>query len=278
MKTIMKAKLTRGTKMSTLQTFDESKIDLIKTTICKGSTNEELELFIYACKRTGLDPFMKQIYAVKRWNGKTQRNEMSIQTGIDGFRLIAERTGKYAPGKETIFEYSEDRVISSTAYIKKMTPDGTWHEVSGTAFYDEYVQTTKEGEPTSFWKRMPHVMLAKCAESIALRRAFPAELSGLYTIEEMSQSHSEEIPEKVTEVKPSLSYDLNDLKEEVEKAGLETDEVEGYIEHLSKKTSKDKSVVIQAALENKDRTKHFMGFYEKWKREQDSIVPCYSDN
>lgn len=177
--------------------ISESQVDLIKRTICKGASNEELELFLHACRRTKLDPFMKQIYAVKRWDKKLGREVMTIQTSIDGFRVIAERTGKYAPGKKSEFEYGENKKITSaTAYVKKMTPDGTWHEVSATAFYEEYVQLTKEGV-SSFWARMPHVMLGKCAESVALRKAFPAELSGIYTHEEMSNSTEE----KVSEVK-----------------------------------------------------------------------------
>ena len=68
-----------------------------------------------------------------------------------------------------------------------MTPDKTWHDISAIAFWDEYAQLTKEGKPTAFWKNKSHIMLAKCAEALALRRAFPIELSGLYTKEEMQQ-------------------------------------------------------------------------------------------
>ena len=134
--------------------FTDQQISLIKNTLCKGVTDEEFEIFLHACRRTGLDPFMKQIYAVKRGGA---RPTMTIQTGIDGYRLIAERTGRYAPGKETTYTYDDvKRLVSATAYIKKMTPDGTWHDVSATAFYDEYAQNSP------FWQKMKHIMLAKC--------------------------------------------------------------------------------------------------------------------
>lgn len=165
--------------------FEQQK-DLIKRTICKGATDDELQLFIHACKHTGLDPFMKQIHAVKR---KTKNGDvMSIQTGIDGLRLIADRSGNYAPGKEPSFNYdANNRVKSATAYIKKRTVDGAWHEVSATAFYAEYKPTYSN----DFWDNKPHIMLAKCAEALALRKAFPAEMSGLYTAEEMAQADND---------------------------------------------------------------------------------------
>lgn len=169
--------------------FDNEKIKLLKDTICKGSTNEELQLFIHACKRCGLDPFMKQIHAVKRWDSNAHREVMSIQTGIDGYRLIAERTGRYVPGRETTYQYdSNGSLTSATAYIKKLAGDGSWHEVSATAFWSEYVASKKDGTPTNMWATKPHVMLGKCAEALVLRKAFPADLSGIYTAEEMEQA------------------------------------------------------------------------------------------
>ena len=169
--------------------FTQDKIELLKSTICKGSTDDELQLFIHACKRTGLDPFMRQIHAVKRWDNAEKRMSMAIQTGIDGYRLIADRTERYVPGQETIFRYKEGspELLSATAFVKKLVA-GTWHEIGATAYFDEYVQRTKDGHVTKFWADKGHIMLSKCAEAIALRKAFPAELSGVYTHEEMSQA------------------------------------------------------------------------------------------
>ncbi|CAB4164356.1 bet_lambda, phage recombination protein Bet [uncultured Caudovirales phage] len=169
--------------------FDDKNLELLRDTICKGATEQEFELFIHACKRTGLDPFAKQIYAVKRWDSTLKREAMAVQTGIDGYRLVADRTDRYAPGRKPTYTYKEDgKLLAATAYVKKLTKDGMWHEVEAEALFDEYCQKTKDGNPVSLWGKMPHVMLAKCAEALAIRKCFPAELSGIYTQEEMQQA------------------------------------------------------------------------------------------
>lgn len=172
-----------------LASLGEEKVDLLKRTICKGATNDELELFIHACNRMHLDPFMRQIHAVKRW--QDGKEVMTIQTGIDGYRLIAERTGKYMPGREFTFAYKEGKVFSATAYVKKLGGDGQWHEIASTVYWDEYVGKKKDGTFTGMWRDKPHVMLGKCAEAAVLRKAFPADLSGVYTKEEMESADVE---------------------------------------------------------------------------------------
>lgn len=170
--------------------LSEDQKQLIKDTYFKGSTDNEFHLFLHVCQKHNLDPILKQIHPVKRWDKKLGRETTTYQTGIDGFRTIAERTGCYAPGKEPTYIEEGGKVISATAYVKKKTNDGTWHEVAATAYYSEYVQTDREGKPTPFWSKMPHNQLAKCAEALALRKAFPNTFSGLYTHEEMAQADS----------------------------------------------------------------------------------------
>lgn len=171
--------------------LDDSQIELIKRTICKGATDDELKLFMATANRLGLDPFAKQMYAVKRWSNADKREVMMTMCSIDGFRTIAERTGSYAPGDKTTYTYDDKgNLASATASVKKFV-HGTWHTIYEDALWSEYRQVKKDGSLSGLWATMPTVMLAKCAEARALRRAFPMQLSGVYVKEELDQAEND---------------------------------------------------------------------------------------
>lgn len=170
-------------------------VELLKRTICRDSTDDEFSLFMQVCKRSGLDPFARQIHAVKRWDSDIKANVMSFQVGIDGFRSLADSTGERAgddgpywcgaDGQWMDVWLSDEPPVAAkyTVYRKGMDRPFT-----GVARYSEYCQTTRDGTPNRMWRTMPANQLAKCAESLALRKAFPQKLGGLYTHEEMQQA------------------------------------------------------------------------------------------
>jgi phage recombination protein Bet len=167
---------------SSLALWTPEQTQLISTTIAPGCSGDELRLFAYACQRTGLDPFSKQIYAIKR-GGK-----MTIQAGIDGLRSIAERTGQL-DGSETL--WCGDDGVWTDVWLGSKPPaaakttiwrKGASHAFTGVARFQDY----NAGQ--GLWTKMGATMIAKCSEALALRKAFPADLSGVYSSDEMEQA------------------------------------------------------------------------------------------
>lgn len=175
--------------------LDRDKVELLKRTIAKGATDDELDMFLARIESTRLDPFLGQIFAVKRRAKDDDGNwttVMSIQTGVAGLELIAHRTGEFQglDGPYWCGPDGEWRDVWLSETYPAAAKVGVYRKgfvqpLYGIALWREYVQTTQRGDVTSMWKTKATVMIAKCAESLALRKAFPAETSGLYTAEEM---------------------------------------------------------------------------------------------
>jgi len=162
------------------QKFGKHQIDLIKNTLmvakdAQPPSDDELGLFLAICDRMALDPCAKQIYPVFR------KGKWTVQIGIDGLRAIADRTGQYAGSDEPLFDegLSVFEFEHSGRKLPTVCKVTVWKIVSGVrcpfvgvARYSEFVQTF-QGKVAKTWDEMPLNQLAKCAESQALRKAFP---------------------------------------------------------------------------------------------------------
>lgn len=170
--------------------FTPEQSQIIRDMCANGATESEFTFLMEIAKARGMNPLLKQIYFVKRWDSSKKREVWSAQVGIDGFRSIAERTGLYDGQDEPEYGPLNNSGFPQWAKVK-VYKKGVSRPFVGTAYWAEFVQLNKEGNPTKFWIDMPMNQLAKCAESLALRKGFPEELGGLHTPDEMGQSEND---------------------------------------------------------------------------------------
>jgi phage recombination protein Bet len=192
-------------------------IDLIKSQVLKPDRNgnprsdSDLLMFLYVAKRTGLDPLTRQIHAVFRWDTRQGKEVMSIQVGIDGFRLVAQRTGLYAGQDDAKFlpedEATEFPTKATVTVYKLINNERV--PFTASARWAEYAPKSAKGEIEFMWKKMPYTMLGKVAEALALRKGFPNELSGIHTDDEMRQVQPTEAQQIAELPKPKVKEVVN---------------------------------------------------------------------
>ena len=238
-------------------------VDLVKSVVFKGATDEELKLFFFECRRRGVHPLDRLIHPVVR-KDKDGTRRVSFQTSIDLFRSEAEGTGEYRGQKDV--EYGNmvewDKIDKKVPEWAKATikrydeHTNEIIEVSAQAYWEEYYP----GESLGFqWRKMPRLMLGKCAEALALRKAFPRKLAGLYTFEEMQltdiisqgkgknsttepkrkSEQKEPTPEGEKSVKDKLHDELS-LYCQFENGEVDMDMYASQLKELSIFTGKDK--------------------------------------
>lgn len=163
--------------------FTEEQRVMMRDTLLNGASEAEAGFLIEVARLRGLNPITRQIHFVKRWDNDKNRYVWAYQTSIDGLRSIAERTGLYDGQDEPDFE--RDAKGAPMACRVRVYRKDVSRAFVGVAYFTEYVQTKKNNEPNIMWATKPHIMLAKCAEALALRKAFPEDTGGLYTDDEI---------------------------------------------------------------------------------------------
>lgn len=169
--------------MNAIVEYDREQVELVKRTVAKGATDDELQMFLHQCRRMGLDPLAKQLI-FQKYNTK-DGPKVSFITTVDACRVIADRSGAYAGNDEPVFMEGENGVpVRASVTVWKIVA-GKRVPFTATVYWAEYCP---EPPRDKMWRKMPHVMLGKCAEVAALRKAFPNDLSGAYIREEMDQA------------------------------------------------------------------------------------------
>jgi phage recombination protein Bet len=178
--------------------FSQQQVALVKSQIAKGASDDELALFLGTCQRLRLDPFARQIFFVKRRERQRDGTYAEVggtQVSIDGFRVVAERSGSYQG--QTRPEWCGHDGRWREVWLAREPPaaarvgvhrKGFQDPIYAVARWDSFVQTKGDGTPVRMWSQLPDIMLAKCAEAQALRRAFPNDLSGVYAPEELAHA------------------------------------------------------------------------------------------
>ena len=170
--------------------FNES-VDLIRQTYAKDLTPDELSLLMADAHHRGLSIVKRQIYAAK-YSGK-----MTIMVGIDGYRSQAESHPEYA-GQDGPYYCGPDMQWSEIWLGGSDNPPvaakvGIFRKGFAAPIYEIALWSEYNNTSNGMWKKFPTVMLAKCAEARAIRKAFPAQLGGTYIAEEMDQARRDAV-------------------------------------------------------------------------------------
>jgi phage recombination protein Bet len=164
--------------------YDPQQIQLVRDMCARDCTDNEFLLLMQLAKTYQLDPFAKQIWAVKYGN-----NPAAIFCGRDGFLAIAHRSGKFDGMESGTRKDGDDLIGWCRVYRKDMSRP-----------FEVEVSLSEYSTGKNLWQTKPKTMIVKVAESHALRRAFG--ISGLYSPEEIDTGDRPE-PRYVSEVPPA---------------------------------------------------------------------------
>lgn len=187
--------------------YQPTELALITRTVAVDAPLGELAVFLHACRTLGLDPLLRQAYWIRR--GKPPNTKGTLQVAIDGFRGLADRQGNYAGSSEPVFRgyLTVTDEFRGKVTVPEYCQVTTWKIVAGhkAAFTGEarweefYPGPGKVGE---MWRKMPHHMLAKCAEAQSLRKGWPAILGSVALDADLGETGGVSVTELPTVAAP----------------------------------------------------------------------------
>jgi phage recombination protein Bet len=178
-------------------TVTDEQMSLITSTVAKGASPDQLKLYLYDCARRGVHPLDKLIHFT------LVAGKYTPITSIDFLRSQAAATGEYAGSDDAVYAEGENGIPAAASVTVYRIVQGHRCSFAATARYDEYLPRSG----AHMWSKMPYTMLSKCAEALALRKAFPQQTSGLYTADEMQQAEPVYTMEAATTTTQTLAGD-----------------------------------------------------------------------
>ena len=184
--------------------FTKEERALIKELVAKDLSEMEFKLFIIECQKRGLDPFLKEIYALK-FNSKTEgsNNSNKFFTVISAHKLfeIIAKEQSFAGFSKAEFEWGEDKKypISCTKSIRQSKEGRVLDIYTVTLFFNECAGKKTDGNLNTMWEAKPTRMLEKCVDAHLCRR-FPItqnySINGMYIEDEVRDAEYTDVTPK----------------------------------------------------------------------------------
>jgi phage recombination protein Bet len=190
--------------------YNPRDLALIRRTVASDTSDDEFAIFVHMARALRLDPLRRQVHAFVFNKTDPKKRRLTLVTSIEGYRAIAARTGNYRPDEdEPSFITDEDLrsndnpagLVSCSVKVWQYA-HGQWFPVTGTAHWAEFAPMKTvwaDNKPTDIkaldrsgrWGDMPFLMLAKCAEAQALRKAWPEDLANTFVGEEVDRARAD---------------------------------------------------------------------------------------
>lgn len=193
--------------------YNKEQVELVKNTVAKGATDDELKMFMYLASQYNLDPFKNEIWFMK-YSGQT-----TIMTSRDGYLKYAQASPEFEGLMSFVVKEGDTFEIDASEYkvthkfgTKRGNIIGAWAKCdrAGKKPFISYVDFKEYNQNNRVWKKYPSAMIQKVAETFVLKRAFG--INGLVTQEELQTEDIKVVNNLVTNEQLKEMYELAEGK------------------------------------------------------------------